>query len=113
MKEIIVSVPRPSEQECNGAHISHCIVGYTSVDGNSTEWKSLACPVKQQSSHEKDRIKVKVKDLEEDTSYDVRVKFQNAAGVSQPSETVRTQTNEPIPGMPLNFRVSTKQIQQI
>ena len=36
------------------------------------------------------------------------MKFRNPAGVSQPSETVRTQTNEPIPGMPLNFRVSTK-----
>ena len=107
-KEIIVSVPRPSEQECNGAHVSHCIVDCRSVDGNSTEWESLACPILQQSSHEEDSIELRIEGLEEDTSYDVRVKFRNAAGDSQPSETVRTQTNEPKPGMPLNFRVSTK-----
>ena len=107
-KEILISFAQPSEQECNGANISHCIVEYIAVDGNSTEIQSLACPIKHKSSCENKMIKMRIKGLIEDTVYEVHVKFRNAAGDGPPSEKVTIRTNEPIPGPPVDFRLSSK-----
>ena len=107
----LVLIPQPPEIECNGAQISHYILEYIARDDNSTKWDSLVRPmpaIKSKCHNEDARIKIEVKELVEDRTYDFRVKFRNAVGDSPPSETVTTCTQEPIPGPPCKLRVSSK-----
>ena len=104
---VIVSVLQPTEDQGNGAPITSCIVEYAANDGNATMWESLTCSLKECSTAD-NKIKVTIDELNGDTLYDFRVKFQNEVGCSTTSESTTCQTDVPIPGLPRRLRASTK-----
>ena len=104
---VIVSVLQPTEDQSNGSPVTSCIVEYFANDGDTTMWESVACSL-QECLLADNKIKVTIHELNGDTLYEFQVKFQNEVGCSPPSNSIKCQTQIPIPGIPTELRVSTK-----
>ena len=97
----IISVMCLTKEEENGSTSTRCIVETRSA--NSGKWQPNVHNISQCTS-----LRLRLADLEPDTKYRLRVRMQNEAGTSIPSEEVTFQTNDLIPGAPLELRVSSR-----
>ena len=82
--------------------VSNIVVEF--CDANATQWTVKKFPM----NPEKDTRKFRIDPLSPDTKYHFRVKWVNSVGNSKPSEMLDVTTAVPIPGPPVEVRVSSK-----
>lgn len=82
--------------------VSNIVVEF--CDANATQWTVKKFPM----NPEKDTRKFRIDQLSPDTKYHFRVKWENSVGDSRPSEILEVTTAVPIPGPPVEVRVSSK-----
>lgn len=101
--EVLITTKRPPERDENGSTITHCKVEYTKkMDGNDLTWDNLKNSIKQRPD-----VKLKIRDLTPDTTYNFRIKMINEIGESAPSDSVSINTIF-IPGPPQGLRISSR-----
>ena len=102
--EVLITTKRPPERDENGSAITHCKVEYTKkMDGNDLTWDNLKNSIKQRPD-----VKLKIRNLTPDTTYNFRIKMINEIGESAPSDSVSIHTIQIIPGPPQGLRISSR-----
>lgn len=101
--EIIIMANKPSPKDENGSSVTHCKVEFVQkINYNKPVWDTIEYPISKRSV-----TKFNIKSLKPDTTYCFRIIMKNASGDSPPSHPLEVETTQPIPGPPLNLRISS------
>ncbi len=103
-KEIEVIVRLPSEEECDGDPVTHCLVEFLPLNDRSSDWTVRIFSTQTARNGE---LTVELNDLQEYCTYQIRVRLRNKTGDSIPSDIRERETHEPDPGIPTRFRCSS------
>ena len=105
--EVAVEIDLLTENEANGSPVHSCAVEYRQVTVNKPSWKRINMSLRLMNRNS-EKVEMIVRSLRPDTRYNFRIIMINEIGESQPSNENEILTNQLIPGIPQNFRISSK-----